>query len=187
MATLKTVDAAYEEFNNFQNRIYLTDPTARAEFEPNFVEFEEVYEFVRIALRNMLQKHEDDRKEIALATQQQMQTIKCPPGEGSSSSGVNTSSKIPSLLLQQTPLPTFDGRYENWFTFKSMFCDIIDKSVSDSPATKLHYLDKALVGKAQGAIDQQTLNDNNYQGAWKILQERFENLPMVIHGMSPSY
>lgn len=181
---LKTVDAAYAEYNDFQNRIYLTNPTKRAEFEPKFVDFEELYEFVRIALCEMLQKHEDDQKAIALAAQQQqMLALKYPPPGGTSGSGAGSiPPRTPSLLLQQTPLPTFDGRYENWFKFKSMFCDIIDKCVTDSPATKLHYLDKALVGKAQGAIDQQTLNDNNYDGAWKSLQERFENLPMVIHG-----
>ncbi|XP_065077952.1 uncharacterized protein LOC135701162 [Ochlerotatus camptorhynchus] len=88
----------------------------------------------------------------------------------------------PSLLLQQTPLPTFDGRTEQWHKFKARYCDIVDRSTQDSPATKLHYLDKALVGEAKGAIDEQTLNDNNYEGAWRILIERYENLPMVIHG-----
>ncbi|XP_062534642.1 uncharacterized protein LOC134203811 [Armigeres subalbatus] len=42
--------------------------------------------------------------------------------------------------------------------------------------------DKALVGKAQGAIDQQTLNDNNYDGAWRILAKKFENLRTVVQG-----
>ncbi|XP_062713798.1 uncharacterized protein LOC109415410 [Aedes albopictus] len=182
---LKTVDLAYTEYNDFQNRIYMADPSKRQQYEQQFVDFEELYEFVRISLCEMLSKYEQDQQaNLALAAeaQQQLQALKPSPDGGASSSGVNLSSRVPSLLLQNTPLPTFDGRYENWFKFKSMFCDIVDKCVADSPATKLHYLDKALVGKAQGAIDQQTINDNNYAGAWKILTERFENLPMVLHG-----
>lgn len=183
---LKTVDTAYTEYNDFQNRIYMADPSKREEYEPQFIDFEELYEFVRISLREMLSKYEKDQQAndaaFAVDAQQKLQALKLSSIEASSSSAVNVPSRIPSLLLQNTPLPTFDGRYENWFKFKSMFCDIVDKCVADSPATKLHYLDKALVGKAQGAIDQQTINDNNYQGAWKILTERFENLPMVLHG-----
>lgn len=34
--------------------------------------------------------------------------------------------------------------------------------------------------KAKGAIDRQTLNDNNYEVAWRILSKRFENLRMVV-------
>lgn len=62
---LKTVDSSYEEYNNFQNRIYLTDPQRREEFEPKFVEFEELYEFVRISLCEMIQHYEDIEKAIA--------------------------------------------------------------------------------------------------------------------------
>ncbi|XP_058817233.1 uncharacterized protein LOC131680534 [Topomyia yanbarensis] len=187
---LKTVDSAYMEYNDFQNRIYLSHPSKRAEFETGFVEFEELYEYVRIELSKMIQNHEDEQKAIGMAAamQREQQMLKfslTEEGNRPSTSGYQPGSvqaRIPSLLLQNTPLPTFDGRYENWFKFKAMFCDIIDRCTSDSPATKLHFLDKALVAKAQGAIDQQTLNDNNYEGAWKILTERFENLPMVIHG-----
>lgn len=38
------------------------------------------------------------------------------------------------------------------------------------------------MGKAAGAIDQQTLQDNNYEGAWRVLTKRFENLRMVVQG-----
>ncbi|XP_058467935.1 uncharacterized protein LOC131440560 [Malaya genurostris] len=130
----------------------------------------------------MIAKHDEEKQASLTADKQhQLSMIKNISNDGAGGSSV-VSPRIPSLLLQNTPLPTFDGNYENWFRFKSMFCDIVNKCVTDSPATKLHYLDKSLVGKAQGAIDQQTINDNNYEGAWKILTDRFENLPMVLHG-----
>lgn len=82
--------------------------------------------------------------------------------------------------LPQTPLPVFDGQYENWYKFKALFMDIMAKYPNESDATKLYHLEKSLIGKATGAIDQQTLKDNNYNGAWKILTDRFENLRTII-------
>ncbi|XP_062556616.1 uncharacterized protein LOC134221441 [Armigeres subalbatus] len=127
----------------------------------------------------MIQAHEDIQKETA---EQQTKLVEAQPPYQLNRNEMRTQQFVPSLLLQQTPLPTFDGRYENWHKFKDRFKDIVDKCTGDSPATKLHYLDKALVGKAQGAIDQQTLNDNNYDGAWRILTKKFENLRMVVQG-----
>lgn len=122
-----------------------------------FIEFEELYEFTRISLCEMLQEYEDEEKAMLSAVAQaaadnasKLAIRDTQPG--TSSSGIPISFP-PTLVLQQVALPTFDGRYENWFKFKQMFCDIADKCTADSAATKLHYLDKALVGKAQGAID----------------------------------
>lgn len=185
---LKTVDSCYEEFNGFQNRIYLTDASRKAEFEQHFIEFEEVYEFTRIAISEMIQAHEDEQRAAAEASNaDRLSQLSVMNARGASQPGgsgsTNAQARIPpSLILQQAPLPTFDGRYDQWFKFKARFRDIVDRCVHDSDATKLHHLDKALIGDAKGAIDEQTLNDNNYDGAWKILIDRYENLPMVIHG-----
>lgn len=179
---VRTVDAANDEYSGFLNRIYLVDPTMRNQFEPRYIDFEELYHFVRISLSEMIQQYEDDQKdaaEVAIA-----ETLKQEKANSNSQAGSSGQAPpvqiVPSLLLQQAPLPTFDGSYEHWYKFRDRFTDIVNKCTNDSPATKLHFLDKALVGKAKGAIDQQTLNDNNYQGAWKILAKKFENLRMVV-------
>lgn len=67
-----------------------------------------------------------------------------------------TPTSATQVIVQQQPLkapiPTFDGRYENWPRFKSMFQDIIGRC-TDSDAIKLHHLEKALVGAASGILD----------------------------------
>ncbi|XP_055584946.1 uncharacterized protein LOC129737808 [Uranotaenia lowii] len=92
--------------------------------------------------------------------------------------GTTTTSTTPSTMIVhqplQMPIPTFDGRYESWPKFKSMFKDLVDKS-PDSPAVKLYHLEKALVGSAAGLIDARTIHEGNYVHAWEILEERFEN------------
>ncbi|XP_038117277.1 uncharacterized protein LOC119769333 [Culex quinquefasciatus] len=87
------------------------------------------------------------------------------------------------VVFQQQPLkvpmPSFDGKYENWPKFKSMFLDLMSRS-RDSDAIKLYHLDKALVGSAAGFIDAKTINDNNYEHAWNMLEEQYENLRIIV-------
>lgn len=80
----------------------------------------------------------------------------------------------------KVPLPTFDGTYENWYAFKSMFETIMDRYQSESPAIKLYHLRNSLVGKAAGIIDQEIINNNDYAAAWATLTERFEDKRLII-------
>nr|XP_040241675.2 uncharacterized protein LOC120961733 [Anopheles coluzzii] len=86
------------------------------------------------------------------------------------------------FIVQQQPLrapiPSFDGRVENWTKFQTMLEDIVAKG-SDSDAMKLHHLDKALVGDASGWITVKMIQDNNFEQTWKQLKSQFEN-PRVI-------
>nr|XP_049464908.1 uncharacterized protein LOC125907331 [Anopheles coluzzii] len=77
------------------------------------------------------------------------------------------------------PMPTFDGLYEHWSTFKAMFLDIM-KRTNDSDAVKLHHLNKALQGKAAGILNTSILNGNNFQAAWDVLERRFENPRLIV-------
>ncbi|XP_062538146.1 uncharacterized protein LOC134206445 [Armigeres subalbatus] len=89
----------------------------------------------------------------------------------------------PQVIVTQQPLkmpiPTFDGSYEGWPKFKALFNDLIGKC-GDSDATKLQYLDKALIGEASGILDARIINNNNYEQAWQLLKDRFENPRVII-------
>ncbi|XP_062711182.1 uncharacterized protein LOC134289409 [Aedes albopictus] len=92
-------------------------------------------------------------------------------------------SESPRIIVQQQPLkapiPTFDGKPENWPRFKAMFLDVM-RSSTDSDCIKLYHLERSLVGAAAGIIDARTLNDNNYDHAWEILEDRFENKRVIV-------
>lgn len=79
----------------------------------------------------------------------------------------------------KAPIPSFDGRVENWPKFKAMFEDLVVKS-GDSDAVKLHCLDKALVGDAAGLINAKMIQDNNFTQVWKQLREQFENKRVIV-------
>lgn len=60
-----------------------------------------------------------------------------------------------------------------------MFKDLVDKT-ADPPFVKLYHLEKALVGTAAGSIDTKTINEGNYEHAWAILEEKYENLRHMV-------
>ncbi|XP_053699179.1 uncharacterized protein LOC128746159 [Sabethes cyaneus] len=108
----------------------------------------------------------------------------CMPSSSAVAPIPSTSFAQPAqVIVQQQPLkapiPTFNGEYENWPRFKALFSDIIGRC-TDSDAIKLHHLDKALIGAAAGIIDSRILVENNYNHAWEILVERFENKRVIV-------
>ncbi|XP_058816823.1 uncharacterized protein LOC131680122 [Topomyia yanbarensis] len=87
------------------------------------------------------------------------------------------------VVIQQQPLkvpiPTFDGNYCNWPKFKAIFQDLMSNS-GDTDAIKLYHLDKALVSDAAGILDAKVISEGNYQHAWEILTDRYENKRAII-------
>lgn len=155
------LDKHYNEYLLYHSQVLdNVNKKGRKSQETKYEEFEELYTDTLVVLQTI---------EGVLSTP--------PPG----SSGIPTASN--RVIVQQqsfrAPLPTFDGKYENWPKFKSMFLDLMKHS-SDSDAVKLYHLEKSLVGSASGIIDIRTINDNNYKRAWKILEDRFENTRNII-------
>uniref|UniRef100_A0A182YSJ1 Uncharacterized protein n=1 Tax=Anopheles stephensi TaxID=30069 RepID=A0A182YSJ1_ANOST len=94
---------------------------------------------------------------------------------------IHSTVNAPVIVQQQplrAPIPSFDGKVENWPKFRTMFEDIVVRS-NESDAMKLHHLDKALIGDASGWITAKIIQDNNFHQTWKQLKDQFEN-PRVI-------
>lgn len=51
----------------------------------------------------------------------------------------NACNKKRRLKLSEATLPTFDGKFENWLSFKNAFGNIIDSQSDLSEIDKLHY------------------------------------------------
>ncbi|XP_058816629.1 uncharacterized protein LOC131679895 [Topomyia yanbarensis] len=165
----KKIDSAHKEYHDIQEKMLpLIPSSSREEHDAHFLIFDELHDQVLMAL-------EDHMERLSVA----------PVG---SNPNVAAPLRNPVMVQQplKVPIPTFDGKYENWSKFKVVFRDLVDNT-ADPPAIKLYHLDKALVGSAAGIIDAKTINDGNYKHAWEILQERYENLRHMvgthIHGL----
>ncbi|XP_062538698.1 uncharacterized protein LOC134206973 [Armigeres subalbatus] len=166
---LKTIEDAFAEYEINQKRIYGLDvgDDVHNEAEVRYIEFEQQYGELYVIITKLL----DDVSQREMVPM--LPRTQIPPGSTTSASAMH----LPPLKV---PLPTFDGTYENWYAFKSMFETIMNRYQSESPAIKLYHLRNSLVGKAAGIIDQEIINNNDYVAAWTTLIDRFEDKRLII-------
>lgn len=175
----KTVEHCYREYNDFQNKIYalpLSDER-RAEQTAKYVDFETLHNDVVIRLSMLLEQ----ATKAAVANAAPASKLVAGP----SAALQNPSQQLmypaqPYLPPLQVPLPTFDGSYEKWFSFKSMFTTVMNRYRQEEPALKLYHLRNCLVGPAAGVIDQDLVNNNDYDAAWLVLEQRYEDKRIII-------
>ncbi|XP_065089784.1 uncharacterized protein LOC135710976 [Ochlerotatus camptorhynchus] len=165
---LRRVDSCYDEYNTIQNEVYSEFPDQRLQQEEYFIDFEIGYEELRVelcqAIEGLRKQNDPTKQAVAEIVQpyQQPNVVNHVPG------------------LPNVPLPVFDGAYEKWYRFKQLFEDLMQKHPLLSDATKLHYLQQCLKGKAESVLSDQIVNENNFQIAWNVLEERFENKRTII-------
>ncbi|XP_066153278.1 uncharacterized protein [Euwallacea fornicatus] len=89
--------------------------------------------------------------------------------------GKQISVKLPSISL-----PTFDGNYEQWLYFKDTFQALIYNEHSISTISKFHYLRLSLKGQAADLLKNLECTADNFNIAWDLLVNRYENKLMLI-------
>ncbi|XP_055627931.1 uncharacterized protein LOC129769592 [Toxorhynchites rutilus septentrionalis] len=154
----RKLEATYSEHNDLHQRIMnRIVPEKREEQDSEYFEFEALQEEICVFLEECLENLPAAVPSPANPSQQ------------------------PLVITQPLPraIPTFDGSYTQWEKFKVMFRDVVDKS-NEPPRIKLYHLEKALIGDAAGLIDARTISDGNYEQAWRILEERFEDKRRMI-------
>lgn len=92
---------------------------------------------------------------------------------------VNNSSGS-SSLLPTIDLPTFDGSYDKWESFRNKFKSIIHDDHTLSNLKRLHYLCSCLKGDASHALHDINIIDSNFELAWNHLVSRYENKRKLI-------
>lgn len=85
-----------------------------------------------------------------------------------------------SYKLPETSLLTFDGKYENWLSFKNAFHKMIGSQTDLSDIDKLHYLKSALVGDAATKVKNFDVDNINYLNAWNLLERSYEVKRILI-------
>ncbi|XP_011174477.1 uncharacterized protein LOC105206695 [Solenopsis invicta] len=92
----------------------------------------------------------------------------------------NTVTTKRKIKLPETALPTFDGRYEEWLTFKNTFLEMIDVRTDLADTEKLQYLKSALKGDAANKIKLLTIEGASYSKAWELLTRAYEVKRILI-------
>lgn len=88
-----------------------------------------------------------------------------------------------SFRTHSTPtmdIPTFNGDYHKWVSFKDLFLEAIHNNRSMSNAQKMQFLKTKVKGEAEKLIQHLNISTENYQICWDILNHRFNNRKLIF-------
>ena len=86
----------------------------------------------------------------------------------------------PSSSLPKIPLPTFSGNHKDWPSFQGLFRSLVVRETALMNAERLHYLRGALTGDAALLLRNIPESEENFEAAWELLQERYENPRLMV-------
>lgn len=144
----------------------------RAVQRRDYTSFEQLHNQVYVKLQERIEQASLSRKlvEIPIASTAAAATAPQPVY-------IQTPAPVPHL---QAPFPTFNGNPESWYSFKNLFQSIMSRYEHESPAMKILYLRNALTGDAKDKIDQDIVNNNDYDDAWRILEDAYEDKRLIL-------
>ncbi|XP_075150510.1 uncharacterized protein LOC142224614 [Haematobia irritans] len=83
--------------------------------------------------------------------------------------------------LPPCEVPTFNGDYAAWPTFRDMFTAVCIKNSRLSSVEKLFHLNQSTQGEANEIVKKVPLTNENFKVAWENLCSRYENRRVLIN------
>lgn len=171
---LKKLEDHFNEFNEVQE--FLEEATPEdAGHEPERQEFEDKY----YALAAKLQERIDAVAAAAAALHPAM----INPGQ---MGGVDNNQQMVfqerrnRTKLPDIKLPEFSGDFTKWLFFKNSFETTVHQDEDLTNMQKHQYLVGVLRGEARSAIEGFTISNENYEEAWTLLKDTYDNEVMIV-------
>lgn len=86
-----------------------------------------------------------------------------------------------NVRLPKINLPHFSGGYRDWLEFKDIYVSLIHEEKSIDNINKFHYLRSSLNGSAALVIKSLDFRGDNYDNAWQLLCERYDNKQLLVN------
>lgn len=93
---------------------------------------------------------------------------------------VPTAKKSTECKLPRLETPKFNGNFLDWPSFSDLFVTSIHRNTELSNAQKLQYLKASLIDDASKILRTTKVTDDNYEPAWKMLEERYNNTGALV-------
>ncbi|KAG7295329.1 hypothetical protein JYU34_022341 [Plutella xylostella] len=77
-------------------------------------------------------------------------------------------------------IPSFNGNYSQWVSFKDLFTETIHNNPSLSNAQKMQFLKGKIKGEAERLIQHLNISSENYSVCWEILAHRYDNKKLIF-------
>ena len=100
-------------------------------------------------------------------------------GKNESVNSGNTNN--PSVRLPVLNLPVYSGSFDQWYNFAETFSALISKNETLSDIQKFHYLRTSVKGEALEVIQSLDISAENYETAWELLRNRYENKKYIVN------
>ncbi|XP_033231724.1 uncharacterized protein LOC117182727 [Belonocnema kinseyi] len=84
------------------------------------------------------------------------------------------------LKLLESALPTFNGEYENWISFKAEYEAMIHNEIDISDVDKFTYLRRVTTGPAHDKMKVLAITADNYSRAWALLDKTYSDQRLII-------
>ncbi|XP_032690668.1 uncharacterized protein LOC116853639 [Odontomachus brunneus] len=127
-----------------------------------------------------------DTEELYLAQDIELRTIRdalSAPGTGGARETVHavpTQASVPEAKLPRIPIPTFDGAFDEWRTFRDLFLALVGENKTLANVHKMHYLKQHVQGEPERFLRHHPITDAGYQDAWAALFERYDNEQLLV-------
>lgn len=157
----KELDKLSERYDKIQTQIEMleTDKEKAAEHEAERTAVETKCYSTKAAIYRLLNQHNSSVNEDNNHTK---------------------SGKTLQIRLPKLELPHFSGDMQEWTTFKNVFECAMDGSEIPT-LQRLQYLKSSLRGEAAGLVSSLLITEENYNKAFDILKNRYENQTMVVN------
>lgn len=80
-----------------------------------------------------------------------------------------------NFKLEPIKIPIFSGALKEWPNFNSLFGTIVIKNFGLNNIQRMQYLKTSVSGEALQLISNMDISEENFNKAWKILVDRYEN------------
>lgn len=204
----RSVKGQITKFQNYLKTISgsdCTDPKLHnelssklAKFERMLDRFDELQSRIEVINQDELESELNEREEIEESIHKAIAAAKVKlglvPSSRQSEYNVHQGTSTPehsrcahacqdeqvSFRLPSIKIPNFDGSYHKWLEFYDTFMSLIHSNNKIKSIHKFHYLISYLEGEAAGVIANLEVSASNYDEAWGLLCERFNNTRQLI-------
>lgn len=173
-ARLRDLTPSLQEFNEIQLEIEYISSTDTEEYEPQIdvrEEFESNYYALTSEIEQVIAEYEKEHETVAQSNL----------GSVNLSVASNNFVHNNAIRLPTIDLPKFEGSYDNWLEFRDAFDGLVNKNNNLTNIQKFYYLRSSLKDSARNIIENIEMSDSNYDIAWNLLQERYNNNKSILY------
>lgn len=115
------------------------------------------------------------RSKLSMFVEQNNATVNNSVGPSAATNAVN------DIKVARLSIKKFNGDAECWESFRDNYTHSFHLRANMPNVVKFQHLKSLLEGEAEELIRNIVLTDGNYQAAWKLLTDRYQNQKFLIH------